>query len=717
MSYLKDFQATITQHDYPRLLRLWEEYCSADEVDAEELRDILKVIKGSQFAELFGRHVERIVPLWKNLPSSPLTDENLKLIIDLQTTNSDLFAQLAYAFLKERYGEEKTFADKIKMSGLRGKENFQGAISNYELLSHIEKGNFVFHTGGWGVGEIIDFSVLREEIILEFDYVPGRKSISFATAFKVLYPIPQGHFLALRFGNADLLEEKARKEPVEVIRMLLSDLGPKTAAEIKDELCDLVIPAAEWTKWWQGTRAKLKKDTLIETPEELKNPFRIRKKEMSHEDKMKQVLEGHHEIQVLIDIVYTFIKDFSETLKNKDFAAVLAKKLEEALKLPNLSVSETLQLHFFLQDVTHAKEYPAISELVRKAVSIPELIEGIKILNFKKRTLVEARAVKSDWKDIFLSLLFKVGAGPLRDYMFGELVAEGAEKELVSALDKLLIRPFEAPDAFIWYFQKASVKPDARLGGKITKVRLFEGLLILLSAIELDPEYKELTRKIHGMLSAGRYAIVREIMQEASLEDVKEFLLLVTKCHTLGDHDLKILHSLAEVAHPSLAKKGTVQDSASQEIWTTQEGYQKLKARIEKIATVETVENAREIEVARSHGDLRENAEFKAALEKRSRLQSELKTLSDQLSHARVLTPVDVSTEAVGVGVVVECKTSRAKKISYTILGPWDADTERHILSLQSKLAQTMLGLKVGQTFQFQNEEYTIERIRSFFEG
>jgi transcription elongation GreA/GreB family factor len=204
-------------------------------------------------------------------------------------------------------------------------------------------------------------------------------------------------------------------------------------------------------------------------------------------------------------------------------------------------------------------------------------------------------------------------------------------------------------------------------------------------------------------------------MQEASLEDVKEFLLLVTKCHSLGDHDLKILHSLAEVAHPAIGKKEVNHDKVSQEIWTTEEGFSKLKKRIEQIATIETIENAKEIEVARSHGDLKENAEFKAALEKRARLQSELKTLSDQLGHARILTPLDVSTDTVSVGVIVDCKTSKGKKVSYTILGPWDADTEKNILSWQSKLAQTMLGSKVGQSFHFQNEEYTLEGIRSYF--
>jgi transcription elongation GreA/GreB family factor len=147
-------------------------------------------------------------------------------------------------------------------------------------------------------------------------------------------------------------------------------------------------------------------------------------------------------------------------------------------------------------------------------------------------------------------------------------------------------------------------------------------------------------------------------------------------------------------------------------IWTTEAGYKKVKERIQQIATVETVQNAKEIETARSHGDLRENAEFKSALEKRDRLQSELKGLSDQVNRARVLTKADIVTDEVGIGCVVEFKNKDGK----TLLGPWDADTNIGILSFQSKLAQEMKGLAVGDKFQFQGEEFTITSIRSYLD-
>jgi len=716
MSYLKDFHTHITNHDYPSFLKLWEEYCSGDELDAEEVCEILRSVKASDIAEPFGRHVERILPLWQNMPEGPLKHEVLRLVIDVQTTNSDHLAQLTFGYLTNRYSDQKNFHEKMRLIGLRNKDKFQGAISSYELLSHMNKGNYVFHTGGWGVGEIVDVSLVREQLTLEFDYVPGKKEMSFVTAFKTLVPIPDDHFLALRFGSPDLLEKKAKENPTDVVRMLLRDLGPKTAAEIKDELCDLVIPAADWTRWWQTARSKVKKDTMIETPEDIRERFRLRKSEMSHEERLQKVLENKPDANTLIQMVYTFLRDFPETLKNKEFKATLVAKMTEMLSFNEINPAQELQIHFFLQDLNAIKDYPIIGELISRFESIEKVIDSIEVLNFKKRVLIEARKHREEWKPLFLELLFKVDQAPLRDYILTELIAIKADAELKEKFFNLYTYPARHPEAFMWYFQKLQTQKAIPFSDKHGKIRFFEGLLTLLSQIENNPEHREMVKKIHGLLSAGRFAIVRQMMQDVTVEEAKEFILLASKSHSLSDHDQKIFYSLAEVVHPSLIKARKKHGAAEEAevIWTTQEGYIKLQQRIQQIATVETVENAKEIEVARSHGDLRENAEFKAALEKRDRLQGEIKLLSEQMNSARIITKDDIVVNEVGIGTIVDCQNEKGETVTYTLLGPWDANPDENILAFQSKLAQAMKGKSVGDKVMVQGEELTISAIRSY---
>jgi transcription elongation factor GreA-like protein/transcription elongation GreA/GreB family factor len=656
--------------------------------------------------------VEQGLGLFARLEGTPVAHQIFKLIIDLQTTNAEALGQCVFDYLRDRYQHQKNFVEKIRLIGLRSKESFQGAVSNYELLSHMEKGNFVFHTGGWGVGEILDVSLVREQLGIEFDYVPGRKDLSFTNAFKTLLPIPKDHFLAMRFGNPDLLEQEAKENPVEMIRQLLRDLGPKSASDIKDELCGLVIPEEEWTKWWQAARAKIKKDTMIQTPKELKEQFVLRQTEVTHEERLQRALEQKPDAETLVQMVYTFMRDFPEILKNNQFKTVLQAKLHEALSFQEITPAQELQIQFFLNDLNPRAESHS-RELIRTMSSVEEMVGQISIGAFKKRLLAEVREERQDWKEIFLKLLLTIDQNTIRDYIFSELQEE---PELQQRLGELLLRPSQYPDAFLWYFQKLIANEPVPFGDVSGRGRFFESFLILLAYLENNEEKRDLVKKIHAILSAGRYAIVRKRMQEAQEEEVREYLLLATKCHSLSDHDIKILYSLAEVAHPAINKAG--EKSAAEEesvIWTTPEGYQKLQQKIQRIGTIETIENAREIEIARSHGDLRENQEFKSALEKRNRLQTELKFLSDQLHAARILTKEDVSTQVVGVGTRVDCQNQKGEKMTYTLLGPLEADPEKQILSFQSKLAQTMKGLKKGGQFQFHGEEFTVIGIHNYF--
>lgn len=268
------------------------------------------------------------------------------------------------------------------------------------------------------------------------------------------------------------------------------------------------------------------------------------------------------------------------------------------------------------------------------------------------------------------------------------------------------------PDAFFWYFQKIIAEEPVPFADKEHQKQFLEAYLILLHYIEQKPEYRDLVKKMYQLLTAKRYAIIRSIIEGASIEYLSEFLLLASKCQTFSKQDMSIFQSLSEVVRPEMAGKKKEKDEDV--IWTTQEGYQKIQERIQLIGTVEIVNNAKEIEAARSLGDLRENSEYKFALEKRSRLQSELRTLSRQFQKARVIMKEDILTEEVGVGAVVDLLDSKGKKITYILLGPWDADPEKNILSIESKLAQAMLGHRKGEKFEFQGEHFLIDDIKSF---
>ncbi|MDF2549942.1 MAG: greA, partial [Chlamydiales bacterium] len=489
----------------------------------------------------------------------------------------------------------------------------------------------------------------------------------------------------------------------------------------KDELSELVIPEKDWAKWWQNARSKLRKDTMTESPGSTKEPFRLRESVFSHEEQLKKLILSQTESLDIVKTIYQFARDLPDTLKNPEIKKALIEKLLKLVTDAEIDARQKLAIYLLLDEFLDYQ--PAKKEIENTVLSVEDwlqALQAIEIVALKKRALVALQQYNPQWADSFFALFFSVQPNPIREYLLRELNQRLNQAKFTEKIEYLLQHPAEHPELFIWYFQKAVSKEDVPFSDAPGLCHLFESFLILFDQIEDMPEMKDLTKKMYTLLSGNRYQVVRQIMQSSSISFAREFLLLVSKIHSLTDHDLKILQSLAEVVHPKLKDEKVQKGGASKEediLWTTEQGYLRIQDRVREIGTIEMIDNAREIETARSHGDLRENSEYKFALERRSRLQGELKMLSDQLNKARILTKDDISLDSVGVGAVVDVANSRKEITTYTILGPWDADPDRNILSSQSRLAQAMQGLKLRDTFSFRGEEFEIENIQSYFQA
>jgi transcription elongation factor GreA-like protein/transcription elongation GreA/GreB family factor len=725
MGYIKEIQTQITKRDFSKFLMLWEEYCSDENVDPNEYIQILELIKDSDFSAPFGKFVELGLPLWEAIQDNDTaSDKVIRLIMDIQTTNSPALSAVAMEFIEKKFSSDPVYNERLRLIGLRPQSDFQRAISNYILLAHMAVGKCVFHTGGWGTGEIVEISRLREQMALEFEYLAGRKHLTFQNAFKTLIPLPDDNFLARRFVNPDDLEVDAKKDPVAIIKIVLRDLGPLTAAEIKEELCELVIPEKEWTRWWQNARAKLKKDTLIGTPSTLKDPFILRSEEITHEEQLHEEIHSSNDISKIIQTTYNYVRDFPNMLKKDDVKASIRQKITSLLEEDELKAHQELQIYIFLENLLdhHFEGGKTVKEIITLSQNLEELICSIDIIAFKKRALVAVKDFREDWQERFLSFLIRIQQSQLRDYLLKELSQGEAKEKLHTLLDDLLHHPKKSPETFVWYFQKINTKGSETLpfSDQEGKCRLYESFLVLLHKIENNSEYRDLSKKMHQILTGKRYQSVRNIFEGSSLIFIKEFLLLASKCHTFSTHDHKILLSLAQVVYPVLAPSKKTEDRLQLDgriVWTTEDGYRKTQERAQHIGTVEIIENAKEVEAARALGDLRENSEYKFAVERRRQLQGELKRLSDELNRARIITDQDVSSMEIGIGNVVNVSKESGDKATYTILGPWDADPDKHILSFQSKLAQSLIGRKVNDKFTFLDEQYQIDGIKSFLKS
>jgi transcription elongation factor GreA len=111
---------------------------------------------------------------------------------------------------------------------------------------------------------------------------------------------------------------------------------------------------------------------------------------------------------------------------------------------------------------------------------------------------------------------------------------------------------------------------------------------------------------------------------------------------------------------------------------------------------VDIPENSKRIGEARAMGDLSENAEYDAAKEEQARLASRASELEHLLRYARVLKPEEVKTDRIGPGTRARIRYENGDVEQYTLLGVWDANPEKHILSYKSPLGSQFLGKKKG---------------------
>ena len=134
-----------------------------------------------------------------------------------------------------------------------------------------------------------------------------------------------------------------------------------------------------------------------------------------------------------------------------------------------------------------------------------------------------------------------------------------------------------------------------------------------------------------------------------------------------------------------------------QRVPMTVDGYRKMKAQLRHLREVERPQNVRDIEVARSHGDLSENAEYHAAKERQAMLDAQMKQLESKIGLAEVIDPTSLSGERVVFGATVTLENlDNDEEVVYQIVGDDEAEPNEGRISLSSPVARALIGKEIG---------------------
>ena len=145
---------------------------------------------------------------------------------------------------------------------------------------------------------------------------------------------------------------------------------------------------------------------------------------------------------------------------------------------------------------------------------------------------------------------------------------------------------------------------------------------------------------------------------------------------------------------PLISGEQTKQDSA---IYVSWDSLERRKGEYGELVQKKIPANSKEIATARSYGDLRENHEFKAAKEMQKVLMRRKDELEALLNRARGTDFTNVRTDVVSIGTIVHATDLNTKKSEvFTVLGAWDFDAEKNIISYLTPVGQALLNRKVG---------------------
>lgn len=137
----------------------------------------------------------------------------------------------------------------------------------------------------------------------------------------------------------------------------------------------------------------------------------------------------------------------------------------------------------------------------------------------------------------------------------------------------------------------------------------------------------------------------------------------------------------------------------SDKIPMTAAGKARLAEELKRLKTVERPKIVREIEEARAHGDLSENAEYKFAKEKQSHIEGRIQQVEDWLARAEVIDVSRLSGDKVLFGATVTLEdVETARQVRYRIVGEIEADLKKGLISVTSPIARSLIGKEVGDT-------------------
>ena len=550
----------------------------------------------------------------------------------------------------------------------------------------------------WGFGMVQRVDVFYGRVTIDFEKKRGHE-MALAYVAEALQLPAADHLMVLRHQQPDELKAMAQNDAAEVVRRALRSFGLLTAEALQKRLVPDIVAEADWKRFWDSARKGLKQDPLVKLPAKRTDLIQLLEKAHAYDADWFAVFAKERHVQPILDHSDDLIAAGKEVTWNDATRALAADRLAFAAK--GAGVRHPAQLARLLMNAD------ALGLVLPPQAHVPTpavFLESKLLIATLHDLPVRLAAPFLDWlatkdaaraAELLLAVLPQLELSALTEAM--ELLLKGDRAETAAQVFRASVAKQNAEVEFLlWLFRH----PDQLNAWVPDSWPVLAGLVLTELEKDYAGERLRAQNQLRGLVEVEDW--VRVALALMSGVQRRDFLERVKKAPNWAELDrrsamgciVKLYPELASV----LANKPEAAAAPARPAVTARRSYRARQLQFEKITNVEIPRIAREIGVARSYGDLRENFEYKAAKEMQTVLLRRQAELEDMLSKVQPSDFRDLSYDRAGLGTCITLQHADGHRETFNILGEWDRDEALGIISCNSQLARAVEGKRAGET-------------------
>ena len=576
----------------------------------------------------------------------------------------------------------------------------------------LAENGFCLHRS-WGFGRIRQVDLVFARLQIDFQGKPNH-SMDLAFGAESLKPIPRDHILARKADDLAGLRQMAALHHLDLIKLVLQSYGGRATL---DQIQHVLVPdviTEDWKKWWDAARHELRKDGHFQVPLKKTEPIVYQAKEISLTDRLMTDFRAAKGLKARLVVATELWRNFAD-LNNREpavteaIATLNAEITSHQRTMPALA----LEAVFVRDDLFAAAGQAAPATDITEAAlwaqidSPAKLLEALPAVRYK-RALQSLRNARPElWAEQVLGLMNSVSA-KLCTECANILIAEGQLDALKRHLARLVSQHTANSELLLWLARERSDAFADILGPEVFRA--------MLTSIERDQFNERKSNRLRDFILADQELLV-ELIETADIELIKDLTRTLQLSPSFDDMDKRSL--LARIVkHSPIVQSLITGDHSKQDntLVVSWDSLERRKREYDELVQKKIPANSRDIAIARSYGDLSENHEYKAAKEMHRLLMTRKSELENQLVRARGTDFANPRTDVVSIGTLVGVtEAGKEHREAFTILGAWDFDADKRVISYLSPIAQSMLNRKVGDEIEFeldgQKNRYRIDSI------